>query len=225
MSKFVAGDGTPVIEPEDVRPFLGKPYQLKRGRSAWELAHSWISAERFPAPVREVLATPADFHDVVFEQGAFEKQTDIITPGGASQSDLLVLAHSADERVVILVEAKVDEGFGKLIAAWTDRTPGEEYRLEHLRCFLGIGQGDLPHLRYQLLHRTASAVLEAQRRGLRRALVLVHSFDPGNHGVGDFLAFAHAFGIEGAGRGVVASPHRIQQVDLSLGWVPDRPAA
>jgi hypothetical protein len=43
---------------------------------------------------------------------------------------------------------------------------------------LGLNTSDVGGLRYQLLHRTASAVYEAQRYRSRRAIMLVHSFSP-----------------------------------------------
>jgi len=45
-------------------------------------------------------------------------------------------------------------------------------------------------IRYQLLHRTASAIYEAQRYRTGRALMLVHSFSLTDASFPDFQAFA-----------------------------------
>jgi len=51
-------------------------------------------------------------------------------------------------------------------------------------------------LRYQLFHRSASALLEADRYHADTALLLVHSFSPDDAGFADFAAFLRALGIE-----------------------------
>ena len=42
------------------------------------------------------------------------------------------------------------------------------------------------HSKYQLLHRTASAIIEAERFNANHALMLVHSFSLANEWYGDF---------------------------------------
>ena len=50
-------------------------------------------------------------------------------------------------------------------------------------------------LRYQLFHRSASALLEAQRYDASTALLLVHSFSSAKAGFADYAAFLRALGI------------------------------
>jgi hypothetical protein len=51
-------------------------------------------------------------------------------------------------------------------------------------------------VRYQLLHRTASAVIEAERFGARHAVMLVHSFTEENLWFDDFAEFASVFRLK-----------------------------
>ena len=74
---------------------------------------------------------------------------------------------------VIAVEGKVDEPFGDLVSTWNDHSSGKERRLEALCASLGLRVADLGGIRYQLLHRTASAIYEAQRYRTTRAVMLV----------------------------------------------------
>jgi hypothetical protein len=61
-----------------------------------------------------------------------------------------------------------------------------------------------------LLHRTVSAVLEAQLHGAAAALVLVHSFgaDAGDNFV-DFGNFVHEMGGDTVEQGSVSGPHKL----------------
>jgi hypothetical protein len=107
-------------------------------------------------------------HQVQFEGG-----------GDTSQTDLWALLRAPVGLVSMSVEAKAGEGFDRTIAAWlTDAKPssGKPARLAQLKSVLGMA-GDVPEtLRYQLLHRTASAVSEAERFGAPCAVLLVQSF-------------------------------------------------
>lgn len=50
-------------------------------------------------------------------------------------------------------------------------------------------------IRYQLLHRTASAVIETEPFGACHAVMLVQSFSKDTSWFGDFVAFAALFGV------------------------------
>ena len=53
-------------------------------------------------------------------------------------------------------------------------------------------------LRYQLLHRAAAALIEAERFGCAGAAMIVHSFSPQHAWLSDFQAFAAALGVKAA---------------------------
>ena len=121
--------------------------------------------------------------------------------------------------MVAAVEGKVSEPFGdKTIDEWlVGASEGKRKRLEYLNGILGVDFQRTRHLRYQLVHRAASAVMECHRfRGQIPAMV-VHSFSPTNAGFEDFGAFVEVLG------GVVEA-NRMAEVNLPdastllLGW-------
>ncbi|ODV42747.1 hypothetical protein AWV79_24315 [Cupriavidus sp. UYMMa02A] len=92
-------------------------------------------------------------------------------------------------------------------------------RLQFLTKKLGLT--NLPGtISYQLIHRTASALIEAARFNAAHALMLVHSFSPTQQWFPDFRSFAQLYGID-------AKPNQIYQacelegIALHLGWVCD----
>ena len=100
---------------------------------------------------------------------------DLRTPGEPSHTDILAFVKSYCGYAVIAVEGKVAEPFDELVSAWND-SPGKAYRLERLCASLGLSVDAVGDIRYQLLHRTVSAIHEAQRYRTERAIMLVHSF-------------------------------------------------
>ena len=87
------------------------------------------------------------------------------------------------------------EDFGPTMAEWlAASSPGKQKHLAFLKELLGL-PAELPGaLRYQFLHRTASAVIEARRFHANVAVCLVQSFHREHAGFSDFQAFAGLFG-------------------------------
>lgn len=85
---------------------------------------------------------------------------------------------------------KVHESFGPRLEEWLrDASNGKQRRLAFLRSTLGIEE-ELPgSIRYQLLHRTASPLIEATRIGARYAAMIVHSFSDEDAWLEDYRAF------------------------------------
>ena len=73
-------------------------------------------------------------------------------------------------------------------------------------------------VRYQLLHRTAAAVIEARRFGVEYALMLVHSFSQSDEWLADYAAFVELFGAKGE-CGTVVQLRELSGVTLHAGWV------
>jgi hypothetical protein len=135
----------------------------------------------------------------------------------------LAMEQSRRRKAPPVVEGKVDESFGERVSVWLADAPSRKpLRLARLCRTLNLSASDVHELRYQLLHRTASAVYEAIRYRAKHAAMIVHSFDPGHAGLADFLAFADAMKIPGAGANKIAGPIKCAGVDLYLGWVADR---
>jgi hypothetical protein len=61
---------------------------------------------------------------------------------------------------------------------------------------LHVERGAVDDIRYQLLHRTASALIEAQRFCAGQALMLVHSFSQTHEWFEDYARFAQLLGSE-----------------------------
>jgi hypothetical protein len=163
--------------------------QWRAGFSARTLASCWEHAKGvppeisclFPGKLSLLFAVP-------------EHRVDL--PGGrrASQTDLFALMRWNEETVACAIEGKVEEPFGPTLGEWLAvPTPGKQERLAYLCRVLGLTT-DLPmSTRYQLIHRTASAVIEADRFKTDHAAIIVHSFSDGNSWFSDFAAFQTLF--------------------------------
>lgn len=218
---------TPTRGPSDWQWLLAQPgRQWKHEFSAMALAYAWErdSTEPWPPAVSTALHA-AGLTDIELLLAIPEHQTPL--PGGstASQTDLLVLARDSHGLLVIAVEGKVSEPFGdQTVSAWRqDGSPGKQERLAYLLDLLGLPDDDrTAALQYQLLHRTAAAVIEAGRFGADRAIMLVHSFSATAEHFDAYAAFAEALGAPAAS-GTIAPTSR---PNLMLGWVSDTvPAA
>jgi hypothetical protein len=190
----------------------------REGYSAHALASRWQGAGGFPPEVSAMLAA-AGFDDVVMLVGLPEHK--VALPGGAraSQTDLWVLARSSDDLISIAVEGKVRESFGPTLSEWFgEPTPGKAQRWLALCDLLNIANDCDRALRYQLVHRTASALLEAKRFHARKAVTLVHSFSAHQDGFADFQAFARELGATIPRPGELHSAGIKSEVELFLGW-------
>jgi hypothetical protein len=214
----------PLTKPEDVIPHLAKQeLHWRAGYSAQELAIAWFEANNdLPVSVRAVLSTAPEYAGAVLIDGFFEREVDLKTAGRNSQTDLMVVAGLGDELGIIAVEGKVEESFAEPVRQWND-SPGKRARLEGLCASLGLGPTCVDNLRYQLLHRTASAIYEARRYRCHHAIMLVHSFSPGHRGFDDFAAFSHVMDMPIDKPGHCSPPKLCEGVSLRLAWVSDTP--
>ena len=213
----------PIKRPEDIIPHLAKQERhWKKGYSAYELAYSWVGAKGIPNPVVAVLHQAEEFLGMELIEGFFEKETDLRSRGRPSQTDLLALIGDGEGFAVLGIEGKVDEPFGPLVSEWlVDASANKRARLSVLQETMGLADHDVSNLRYQLLHRTAAAVYEAQRYKIRRAVMLVHSFSDGHSWFDDFRAFADAIGTPVSGTNELSAKVGVEGISLRLGWVAD----
>jgi hypothetical protein len=191
----------------------------KTGYSARTLAHSWQDASGFPTEVRTTLTAYEPFREITPLLALPEHQVPL--PGGTrpSQTDIWVLARVEADLVSIAVEGKVAEPFGPTLDEWlTDASAGKNARLEFIRQELGLPDALAGTVRYQLLHRTASAVVEAKRFNAAHAVMLVHSFSQDHQWFADFADFAELCGVE-AQLNRLASAGTRGGVELHLAWV------
>ncbi len=72
---------------------------------------------------------------------------------------------------------------------------------------------------YQLLHRSAAAILEAKRFNARTAVMLVHSFCAANTGSADFKALVNLFDPRlSVNSDKLAAVATVDKLTLYLGW-------
>jgi len=164
MSKFFI----PTNSPEDWRLLLAEPDKhWKTGYSAKALAYCWQEANDFPHSVKKVFKNSGIklFQDVELLL-AFPEYKVPLKPyrSRPSQNDIFILAKGNDQLISIAVEGKVDESFGEIIDDWKlHDMGGKKVRLKFLCEVLQLDVNKIDHIRYQLLHRTASAVIEAKK--------------------------------------------------------------
>jgi hypothetical protein len=220
MTRFFVGRDS----PESWAKGLARPQHWKPRYSAHSLAYTWHPANGFPAEVRSAFDREATGTLAGLELVAGIPEYKVALPGGstASQTDLFVLARSTrDETVAIAVEGKAGEAFGdKTVSEWrVGASPGKDERLAFLLGVLGLpDDASLSGTRYQLLHRTASALIEAGRLGADHAVMLVHAF--GEQPAENFEAFRSFASLLGADvdRGMVVRAERSPR-SLFVGWV------
>ena len=157
----------------------------KREASAFEAAVSWELASRtdrgLPGAVAKILDQEEELREAQVLFALPEHKVPL--PGGsrASQTDVWALLRGPRGLISMAVEAKAEELFGDTLESWKSESPGKEKRLEYLHKVLKC-QTDLPPAtRYQLVHRTASALIEAQRTSAAYAVMMVQSFES-SHG-------------------------------------------
>jgi hypothetical protein len=184
------------------------------GYSARSLAHSWEAARGIPPEVAAVLEPAVgSLEPLVIIP---EHKTPL--PGGRreSQSDVFLLARHAAGTIACTIEGKVDEPFGPTVAEqMSGASPGQIERMQYLCERLGLSHCP-GHVRYQLLHRTVSALIEANRFNCADAAMIVHSFSPDKRWFGDFETFVGLFGT-GVRAGVPVTISGMSK-RLILGW-------
>jgi hypothetical protein len=181
------------------------------------LARSWESAAGFPPEIRRAFEASVQFRGI--EPLLIIPEHKVALRGGAREShtDVFVLARIQDGLVAIAVEGKVDEPFGPTVSERRrDPSNGVDERLRFLGECLELT--NIPGtVRYQLLHRTAAAVLLARQFFAQRAIMLVHSFSPSGRWFEDFVAFAGLFGAA-PGPNEIISARPCGEIELHLGW-------
>ena len=206
----------PSSGPDDWRQFLAKPdLHWKTGWSARTLAHSWEAGDGIPPEVAAIMEQAFGSPQLLF--AVPEHKTGL--PGGTreSQSDVLALVRHPAGLATYTIEGKVDEPFGPTAEEWSaNASPGKVERLDHVCGLLGLDHcpGDV---RYQLLHRTAAALIEAERFDAKLAGMLVHSFSPESRWRDEFTRFAALLGchVEPGRASVVTVP---SGKSLAIGW-------
>lgn len=214
----------------DWRKLLADPdTQWRREKSAMELAVSWELAQRsprgLPPEVATALDSQADLQGSHLLVALPEHKVPLKGRGKASQNDVWALLRNGDKFISMTVEGKAGEPFATTLEEWlVDGREGKRERLEHLCQILQSGSTPAPELRYQLFHRTASALIEANRFGAPFAVMLVQSFQSDPVSWNDYSAFCSLLGTS-AVRGELVQARRTGPEKLFLGWVDSKVAS
>jgi hypothetical protein len=189
----------PTVSGSDWQRLLGKPeLHWKSGRSAMSAAACWEENEpHLPREISGVLEASGDELLASLELLVAIPEWEVDLTGGdrPSQTDVLAIARNELGLVVFGVEAKVDEPFGPTLGERKANASGGQLdRIAYLESELGCISALADSIRYQLLHRTVSALLTARAFHAGTAVMLVHSFSPDSRWREDFEAFAAATG-------------------------------
>lgn len=211
----------PATGIDDWRKLLAQPdKQWREGYSAMCIAKAWQNAAGFPGPISTALKAAGD-PVASLEPLLIIPEHKVPLAGGRreSQNDVWVLARHSGGLASITVEGKVSESLGNTLDEWRKgESDGKRERLAFLVGTLGL-TGELPGtLRYQLLHRTASAMIEAERFRANIALMMIESFSTEDVGLTDFQAFTQLFGVHSEPDRIVRLS-QLKGITLYVGWV------
>jgi uncharacterized protein DUF6946 len=203
--------------PADWQAHLARPERHWRtGFSAKTLAHCWEEAAGLPDEIGSMFEQIGDRPELLVALAEHK----VSLPGsarGESQSDIFALVRAGVRTFAVAVEGKVDESFGPLLSQWLDNaSPGKLERLKSISDLLGLQLPISGDVHYQLLHRTAFAVVEANRLKTDAAVMLVHSFSQQRTWFDAFQRFAQLFGRKAETGKLIEIGS--QKVPVLVGW-------
>lgn len=177
----------------DWQRLLAKPKtHWKTGASAMTCAASWeAAADSLPPEITRLLESSRE--PMLMSQRLLVAIPEWQVPlrGGTTKSstDVLAICRNDLGLCILGVEAKVLEDFGPTLAEKrSENSAGQSERMTYLHSLLRVDRFE-DGIRYQLLHRTASALLTAREFHAAAAVMLVHAFDTPATQRGDFEAF------------------------------------
>lgn len=187
----------PATSLEDWSKRLASDKHWRDNYSAKLTAESWHHANGFPAPIAAALQAAGNPFNTFKPLLVLPEHQVPIPPMGArpTQADVWVLASHDAGLASIAVEGKKEESFGPTVEDWLeDASSGKQERLAFLANLLGLSLPLPDSLRYQFLHRSASAILEAKRFHATMAVLLVQSFSSDDAGLLHYNEFVRLFG-------------------------------
>jgi len=205
------------------KEFLADPdKQWKKGYSARSLAYSWESENGFPQTIQKAFTESK--LDLKMLLGIPEYKVFLDTKKAPSHNDLFVLAKADFGLATIMIEGKVSESFDKLISDWFNHSESRKQRLEFLLAKLELKKtiAEVEDYRYQLFHRTVSAIIEAEAFTAKKAIMLVHSFSQSNEWFEDFSDFVTLLNpdiSEPVTNKVYKCKELTSGIELHVGWV------
>ena len=217
----------PATSLDDWKTLLADPDKhWKEGYSAHALATRWQGMSEFPSEVARLFATNDTTAGAALLLAIPEHKVPLAGGARASQTDLWALARTPCGLLSVAVEGKVAESFGPTVGEWQSAsTAGKRARWAALCKLLEIDHECDLAIRYQLFHRTASALVEAKRFFAAGAAVVIHSFSATQDSFADFQRFVALMGgrVHRPGQLVAVAPR--EHIDLFFGWAQGPPAA
>ena len=136
------------------------------------MAHCWEAADGLPTEIAALFEDDAELLLAIPE-----RKTPLPGSRKESQSDVFALIRSQSRVWAVTVEGKVNEPFGPRLGDWlVGASTGKLERMAFITELLGLPNPPPDDTAYQLLHRTASSIVEARRFGSNAAAMIVHSF-------------------------------------------------
>jgi len=209
----------------DWQALLAEPDKHWRpGYSAMLTAQSWENAAGLPPEIASAFTRSVEhkFKNIELLLAIPEYKTSLKGGSRASQSDVFALLRSEKGLVAATVEGKAREAFGPTLEQWQKGVCEKGYRarLGHIIENIGLKEPIPGHIRYQLLHRTASAAIEARRFHCKAAVMIVQSFveqEADNH-FEDFVQFMQLYNVMPA-KDEFSFLADIDGIRLYSGWV------
>ncbi len=215
----------PTSGPESWKCLLSEPEKHWRpGFSAMSTALSWERANGIPDEIASLFRNAIDpsLRDAELNIAIPEYKVGLAGGSRPSQNDVFALLTCTGGLIAIMVEGKAREHFDETLLNWKKRTSpkGAEARLADIADHIGLTMQIPEHIRYQLLHRTASAVIEANRFHAPHTAMVVQSFvadDSENH-YNDFCEFIELYG-KAAVKNQLIELTTVRTCRLFAGWV------
>lgn len=187
--------------------------------AAWEAA-----SDHLPSEIASLLSSSRE--EILLDQQLIVAlpEWQVALEGGetTSNTDVLAVCRNDIGLCVVAVEAKVLEAFGPLLSEKRrDASAGQVARLRFLHTLLKIELFD-DAIRYQLVHRTASAFLTAREFHAKGAVMLIHAFGCPAARREDFRAFCTALGAVELAPGISRVPS-FESPRLYLAWCDGDP--
>jgi hypothetical protein len=213
--------------------------QWRASRSAMELARAWFTS---PVPVMppEVVAL-LESHNrtrgVILREGWPEHVTRLPFRGEGRNHDLVLIGELGTDRVLISVEAKVDETMGPPVGAYRSKAKSNPKsraweRIDKLLVAVfgnraSASETPWSQLPYQMLTAMVGTAIEAHSRGCALGVLCVHELitesakaDLVLRNDQDFTAFVAALGVTAPVSGQLYGPFDIripgEEVDIPV---------
>jgi hypothetical protein len=219
----------PTSGPQSWKQLLAEPERhWQPGFSAMSTAFSWESADGMPKEIISLFANADEpaLRDASLAIAIPEYKVGLAGGARPSQNDVFAILTASGGLISVMVEGKARENFDSLLGDWKKRTSpqGVKTRLADIADQIGLNTRIPDEIRYQLLHRTASAIIEAKRFHAPFAAMIIQSFvsdDAENH-YGDFCAFIRLYGKEPIKGTLIelATPNKCR---LFAAWVQSSP--